>query len=217
LEGSSDLDVLAMLLDGARPRAAGLLARLGTLAAISNASVAKLCKQGGLDVRTARRLAAAVLLARRLCVPTAVGETIASAADIHRLYSPRLSAERREIFVALALDCRNRIAGDVLVAVGSLSSVDVVPREAFRALVAESAAAAIFVHNHPSGDPSPSESDEHLSRQLGAAGDLLGIPVLDHVVIAREGYSSAMYPGAPIRVGPAGPWTTEEVPQHPGR
>ena len=80
--------------------------------------------------------------------------------------------------------------GEHRIAEGHLGGVEVHPRELFRPLIREGAAAAILVHNHPSGDPSPSAEDVALTERMRAAGDLVGIPVLDHVIIARSGFSS---------------------------
>ncbi len=99
-----------------------------------------------------------------------------------------LARRQTEAFYVLALDARNRIAGRHLVAAGSLASVMVHPREVFVPLVRRRAAAAILVHNHPSGDPHPSPEDEALTERLVQAGKILGIPVLDHIIVARDGY-----------------------------
>jgi DNA repair protein RadC len=99
----------------------------------------------------------------------------------------------------VALDARNRPLSRHLVAQGSLASCMVHPREVFAPLVRRRAAAAILVHNHPSGDPTPSPEDERLTERLVEAGRLLGIAVLDHLVVARDGYYSFRDAG---RVGP---------------
>lgn len=92
--------------------------------------------------------------------------------------------------MVLALDARNAVIDEIEVARGSLTDVEVHPREVFRPLIRQAAAAAVVAHNHPSGDPSPSASDVTFTRRLRRAGELLGIPILDHVIIGRDDYSS---------------------------
>jgi len=96
----------------------------------------------------------------------------------------------REQFWVLLLDTKNRVIGANQVAVGTLDACLVHPREVFKAAVAASAASIIVLHNHPSGDPSPSREDRELTRRLAEAGRVLGIPVLDHVVIGQGAHFS---------------------------
>jgi DNA repair protein RadC len=138
------------------------------------------------------RVAAALALGRRLVTPLRPGSVIRAPVDVWRALVPRLGDERTERFHALALDCRGRVQREIFIAAGTVAGVDVDPREAFRALVQESAFATIFVHNHPSGDPTPSVEDARLTRRLCDAGRLLGIRVLDHVVVARQGFVSLL-------------------------
>ncbi|MBI5502639.1 MAG: JAB domain-containing protein [Deltaproteobacteria bacterium] len=111
-------------------------------------------------------------------------------ADAWAQLGPRLSRRTREEFFVVALDARNRLLSCRRAALGSLSTCLVHPREVFAPLLRRRAAAALLVHNHPSGDPDPSPEDETLTERLVAAGLLLGIPVLDHLIIARHGYVS---------------------------
>src|SRR4029450_7894801 len=99
----------------------------------------------------------------------------------------RLSLSPVEEFWALALDVRHRLQFELCVARGSLTGVEVHPREVFRPLIRSSAAAVIFCHNHPSGDPTPSRQDIELTSRLREVGELCGIAVLDHVVWAAGG------------------------------
>lgn len=101
-----------------------------------------------------------------------------------------LRYETKEHFLALHLDGKNRIACLDRVAVGSLNQCVVHVREVFKSAVLSSAAAVLLIHNHPSGDPEPSREDREITRRLKDAGDLLGIPVLDHVIVGEEGYLS---------------------------
>jgi DNA repair protein RadC len=111
-------------------------------------------------------------------------------AEVHALVARSLARRRQERFLVVALDARNRPLSRHLVAVGTLASCVVHPREVFAPLLRRRAAAAILVHNHPSGDATPSPEDLDLTDRLTRAGQLLGIPVLDHLVIGREGYFS---------------------------
>jgi DNA repair protein RadC len=117
-------------------------------------------------------------------------------ADVFRHMHARLRDLTQETFWVLGLDVRNGVVDEIEVARGSLTGVEVHPREVFRPLIRQAAAAAVVVHNHPSGDPEPSPADVGLTRRLRAAGRLLGIPVLDHVVIGGDAYASVMESGA---------------------
>jgi DNA repair protein RadC len=97
---------------------------------------------------------------------------------------------RHEIFKVVLLDAKHAIIRDVTVSEGSLTLSIVHPREVFTMAVKESAAAVIFLHNHPSGDPSPSQEDHVLTARLVSAGELLGIAVLDHIVVGDGRYVS---------------------------
>ena len=90
----------------------------------------------------------------------------------------------------MLLDSRHRVIRSVLTSQGTLTASLVHPREVFRPALREAAAALVLVHNHPSGDPSPSSEDREITRRLAQAGVLLGIPVLDHVIVADRGYAS---------------------------
>jgi DNA repair protein RadC len=101
-----------------------------------------------------------------------------------------IKAADREHFVVFDLDARNRVIARRIVSIGSLTGVDVHPREVFKAAVINSAAAIVMAHNHPSGDPSPSRADLELTKRLYQAGEILGIIVLDHVIVAEGGFVS---------------------------
>ena len=98
-----------------------------------------------------------------------------------------LQDETKEFFVCLHLDGKNKIVCFEVVSIGSLNQSIVHPREVFKTALLTSAAAIILVHNHPTGDPSPSQEDIIITRRLKEAGELLGIKLLDHVIIGAEG------------------------------
>ena len=97
---------------------------------------------------------------------------------------------RQEHFQVVLLDARHRLLLRATVSKGTLSSALVHPRDVFREAIRRNAAAIVLVHNHPSGDPAPSGDDMELTRRLAKIGALVGIDVLDHVIVAKEGYVS---------------------------
>lgn len=118
------------------------------------------------------------------------GPSLSCAGDIAALVADDLVQLDREQFVALHLDAKNRLISREVVSLGHLTSALVHPREVFKAAILANAASIAFVHNHPSGSPEPSREDVEITRRLVKAGELLGIPVLDHVVIATRGHVS---------------------------
>ena len=144
--------------------------------------------------RASRRLAmlrAALELGRRAAAtPLAPGDPIRDARTVHAHFLGRLPQLAREVFYVLLLDGRNRLRTEVRVSEGTLTTALVHPREVFGPAVRLGAAALVLVHNHPSGDPSPSSEDLVLTERLRQAGEMIGIRVLDHVVIGHGGYVS---------------------------
>jgi DNA repair protein RadC len=118
------------------------------------------------------------------------GEPISSSAVAYDRLRRYLDERGGEIFVVLALDARNRFVSVTQVAQGSVTAVEVHPREVFVPLIRDWAAAGIIAHNHPSGDPEPSHEDRLLTERLIAASKIIGVPLLDHLVIGRERYVS---------------------------
>ena len=110
--------------------------------------------------------------------------------DVVALVGARLRKEVREHFLVLLLNARHEVTGQETVSIGSLNASIVHPREVFRPAVLASAAATVLVHNHPSGDPEPSEEDLSITKRLVEAGELIGIQVLDHVIVASRGVVS---------------------------
>jgi len=165
-----------------------LLARFGDLRGLGRASIHELMAEPGLGPAKACRVQAALELGmRNACRRIDPCEPIRSSQQVVREFGPRLSQLDREHFYVLLLDAKHRKIKDVLVSVGTLDAAIVHPREVFRPAVAESAAAVIVVHNHPSGDPTPSEEDRMVTRRLAATGDLLGVDLLDHVIVGKSG------------------------------
>lgn len=201
-EGLSDAELLAILLGtGARREPVGVLAsrvlhEVGGIAALSRVGAGALEQMSGLGPGKASRIMAAVELGRRVVTrPLPRGARIGSSREVDAALRPRLAGADVEHFVAIALDAKNRPIGEVEIARGGLSACPVSPADVFRALLREAAAGVVFVHNHPSGEPSPSADDVALTERLRRAGELLGVRVLDHVIIGREGYFSFLDAG----------------------
>ena len=163
----------------------------GSLRKLARLPRAALTKTQGIGDATADRLVAALEVGRRYCAeerPT--GTAIRSPRDVFVAMSPKLQDLAVEEFHVVILDAQHRLERDVTVTRGILNSSLVHPREVFAEAIAERAAAIILVHNHPSGDPTPSADDRNVTDQLVAAGRLLDIPVHDHVIVGRGRYSS---------------------------
>ena len=194
----SDAELLALILrtghassGDAVVLAAALLDRFGSLQRVLTAGGAELAAVRGVGAARAAALTAAGELAKRLASRTIErGDAITSARMVHRDFGPLLADEMRELFFALLLDTKNRLLARVRISEGSLAASLVHPREAFRPAIREAAAAIVFLHNHPSGDPTPSAEDKRITVRLKEVGELLGIPVLDHVIVGRSDYFS---------------------------
>ncbi len=106
--------------------------------------------------------------------------------DVAALLRHRIGDADRECFVAIGVDARQRVRHFDVSAIGSLDQVEVHPREIFRQLIRAGCHSVIVAHNHPSGDASPSEADVELTRRLAEVGQLVGIPLLDHLVVTRS-------------------------------
>ncbi len=115
---------------------------------------------------------------------------IGNAEDVFNYYVDELRDKKKEHFYALLLDTKNRIIAEELVSVGILDASIIHPREVFKSAIKASSNSVILVHNHPSGDCTPSKEDEDVTKILENAGDLLGINVLDHIIIGKDNYYS---------------------------
>src|SRR5947208_3326541 len=163
----------------------------GSLRRLGSRPVGELAQVPGVGRTKAARLSAALELGRRAeAEAEPVPERIRGPADVHRFYAPRLRDLAVEEFHVLALGSQSQILADRLITRGILNSSLVHPREVFRAAIAEAAAGIIVVHNHPSADPTPSEDDRSVTRQLVESGRLLDLPVYDHVIVGGERYVS---------------------------
>ena len=193
----SNGDLLALLLgtgmQGRRVEvvAEELLVATGGLRGLSLRTAAELEGLPGLGTARAARVLAALELGRRSqAEPLVRGALMRSSVDIFRHYHATMRELRFEQFRVVLLDGKHRFLRDELVSQGTLTSSPVHPREVFGPAIRHSAAAVVLVHNHPSGDPSPSADDLEITRRLCDVGALVGIRVLDHVVMGDGAYAS---------------------------
>ncbi len=193
----SNAEILAILLgSGTKNLSAVDLARKvvelrGDLSELAACDYAEFKQVKGIGDAKAVTLAAAFELAKRVEIrPFDKLPAIKTSRDVANYLTPKMAFLKKEIFVALLLNSSNRIIREAKISEGSLNSSIVHPREAFRPAIVESAAAVIFAHNHPSGNPEPSEQDKRLTKQLSEAGKILGVKVLDHVIIAGDNHTA---------------------------
>lgn len=197
-----DAELLALVLGtGVRGRpalavASDLVQTIGGIGALARASPHELAQITGIGAARAARISAAFELGRRAIEVMHHRKFVGRAEDIYRCVAPRLAGMSQEVFMAIGVDVRNGLLDVVEVARGSVAHVDVHPREVFRPLVRMAAAGGVLVHNHPSGDPTPSREDRELTYRMREVGRLLGIPIIDHVVVGdRSFYSLAEWMG----------------------
>jgi DNA repair protein RadC len=184
--GRSAVDVAGDLMQTAD----GSLRRLASLATNDLAGVA------GVGPAVAARIAAALELGRRLAREGPTERVrIQGPRDVYERCAPSMRDLVQEEFRVLMLNTQHAVVRELVVTRGTLDTSLVHPREVFRAAVAEAASAVILVHNHPSGDPSPSHEDRDVTRQLVEAGRIIGIPVMDHLIIGDARYVSFVEAG----------------------
>lgn len=161
------------------------------LRTLACASSRELLRFPGIGPVKAARLMAAFEIGRRLSTEKlSKGSRYVRSEDVFQAFGSTLRDEKKENFFVLLLDSKNRCMRADRVSIGSLDCSIVHPREVFLPAIRNAAAAVLFVHNHPSGDPSPSEEDKALTQRLVEAGRLIGIRVLDHIIIGDGAYYS---------------------------
>lgn len=202
-QGLNEAELIAILLGtgDARRSAVGLaqelLARFAEaddptgLKGLASACVEDLTEVSGMGEAKSARLIAALELGRRLDVRgLAERQVINAPDDAWRLLAPMMRGLDREHFVALLVNSKHQVIGKTVVAIGTLNATLVHPRELFKEAIRKSAMGVLLAHNHPSGDPTPSPEDRALTQQLMAAGEILGMKVLDHLIIGDGHYVS---------------------------
>ncbi|MCL4673559.1 MAG: DNA repair protein RadC [Sphingomonadaceae bacterium] len=196
-EALADYEVLEYLLFAAfrqgdtKPLAKALLARFGSLAGVLNATPGALMQVKGMGETSVGALKSVALAARRLARSEVRQQPVLGSwqalLDYLTIDMAHLTVERVRV---LYLDTRNRLVLDDHVGDGSIDEAAIHPREVIRKALDIGASALILVHNHPSGDPSPSRADIQITQRIAEAGRLLGIVVHDHVIVGREGHTS---------------------------
>lgn len=169
-----------------------LLKTFGSLEGVVNASLENLMTVRGLGPAKALQLKACLEIARRVIADEALVEKernnskgIAAPEDIARLVKPLIKDWQKEHFFTVSFDTRHRVMGVDLTGIGTLSANLVHPREVFGSAIARHAASIAVSHNHPSGDPQPSEADLEVTKQLAEASKIMGIVLLDHIIISK--------------------------------
>lgn len=196
-ESLSDAQLLAIVLrtggggKGVLNLAMCLLDTFKGLGSIERSSVSDLSSIKGLGTAKIAQLKASFELGKRLMGESFDGKAVLSSSlSVYSHFAPRLKNLKKEMFLSVLLDAKNRVIREVTVSEGTLTNSLIHPREAFREAIRESAASVIFAHNHPSGDPAPSRDDIAVTERLKQAGDIIGIAVLDHVIIGEGKYVS---------------------------
>lgn len=192
-----DNELLALVLghgaakNGALDLANAVLTASGGLHGLARASVDELRRIPGIGAARASQLLAAVEAGRRTLVRSRRERPqIMEPRNAAELLIPQFGSKRVEHFGVLLLDTKHRVIRTSVVSVGSLDASVVHPREVFREATMVGAAAMVLFHNHPSGDPAPSDDDLALTQRLVRAGELMGIYVIDHVIVAESRYHS---------------------------
>lgn len=197
-EALSAQELLALILgrgtknDSVLSVAQRLLSHFGDLNKLASAGLEELAQIKGIGPAKAAQIKAVFELGKRNLSSWDKTEKtkISSAEDVFRMFGQKLKGKKKEHFLVLLLDSRNRLLRAAEISVGSLDASIVHPREVFKEAIAESASRLILIHNHPSGDPKPSEADVEITKRLAAAGKILGLEILDHVIVGNKIASS---------------------------
>lgn len=193
----SDAELLAILIGSgskgfsALDAARELLKSHSELSILASRDISDFKQVSGIGQAKAITLAAAFELAKRVqSEPFSKKKTINGPEDIAAYFIPRMRGRMQENFVVLLLNTANQVFRETVVSSGILNSSIVHAREVFRTAISESAASVILLHNHPSGNCTPSKEDIEITKKLAQAGDIIDIKVLDHVIIAGDDYTS---------------------------
>ncbi len=169
-----------------------LLARFGNVKAISQATLEELSQIKGIGIAKAAQIKACFELARRedLEPPDLVPFDIKNPEAVVKAIRASIQDKAKEHFKLILLNSRNRVIGISTISTGTLTTSLVHPREVFKEALTHSAASVILAHNHPSGDPEPSEDDLKITKKLVESGKILGIEVIDHIIIGKNSFYS---------------------------
>ena len=184
---ASDAALVAALTGTSLVDSAALIERYGSLHRLARATAAEL-EEAGIPSEGAQRLTAGVALGLRVAQQRfEPGQAIHKPEDVIERFRPQMMLEDRESMVALLLNVRKQVIGEMEIALGGLNSVNMTPREVFTQAMRENADCLILVHNHPAGDPSPSQADIDFAQRMSNVGKALQVEVLDSIVVARKG------------------------------
>jgi DNA repair protein RadC len=215
VEALGDAELVALILGtgaaGARVDvvAAALLAKSGGLDGLARAGPGELAAHPAVGMAKGARLAAAVELGKRVALASSreAEARFPSSAAVGAWARPRLAPLDHEELWALVLDGNQGLRAARRVASGGLHGVHVRARDALRFALRDGGTAFVLVHNHPSGDPAPSAEDVRFTEQVAQAGDVIGVPLLDHVIVARSGVRSlldaGLLPRGPTAIRPS--------------
>lgn len=196
-EALSDAELLAIIIRSgtnaitALDLGKTLLRDFRSLSNLASRPIEELRRYKGIGAATAVTLAAGFEIGRRAASePPGEKLTIRSPEDVVARYRPFVRDLAQEVFRVILLDSANHLIRDVVISTGILNNSLVHPREVFRPAILEPAAGIILLHNHPSGNPEPSAEDQQVTRQLTETGRIMGIPVHDHIIIAKDAWCS---------------------------
>ncbi|MES2660882.1 MAG: DNA repair protein RadC [Verrucomicrobiota bacterium] len=170
-----------------------LLAKYGSMGALGGLPVAELAREKGLGLAKASKLAAAFELGIRVAREQLRDISLETPQLIHDFFGPQMRHLAQEQVIVAVLDARLRHVGTTVVSIGTVSESTAHPREILRPVITRGAYGFILIHNHPSGDPSPSRADELVTRRLVDAASLMQVKFLDHVIIGRPSPGRAAY------------------------
>lgn len=194
----SDAELVAILLrTGKKGKsvleiARELISSEGNLAMLATKTVDSLQKISGIGKDKAATLAAAFELSRRILSQPKwfANKKITSPQDVAEIFIPILRDDNKEKFIVVCLNSANKIIKHETISIGNLNSSVVHPREVFKVAIDNSSASIILIHNHPSGNPEPSNEDIRITKKIVETGKIMEIPVFDHLIIAGETYTS---------------------------
>lgn len=168
-----------------------LLVKFGTLQQLAEATIQELCQVKGIGLAKAIQLRAVFNLGLRLSKQSISAKyKIEHPVHAFNLVKDELLSEKKELFAVIMQDAKGCSLGHHIVSMGTLTETPVHPREVFYPAIRHKAVSIILIHNHPSGDLTPSKQDCDLTRQLIGVGRMMGIPVNDHLIISEQGYLS---------------------------
>lgn len=201
-EAISTIELLAIILgSGSKTTpvlkiAQEIMVRFKTLGQIADASIEELCQIPGLGPTKAIQIKAALTLGMRASKQTATARLkIEHPSHAYHLLKDELERESREVVMVILLDTKGGVINHQVVSIGTLSNSLIHPREVFHPAIRNKAASIILVHNHPSGETTPSKQDIEVTETLIEVGRIIGIPVQDHIIIGRLGFTSMRQEG----------------------